>query len=213
MNETVDNFLINGCGRCTLYGTSDCKVNQWVKELKLLRDIVLESGLKEECKWGAPCYTYQGKNVVMVVALKGFCGVSFFKGALLEDPESLLSKPGPNSQAARVFKFTSFNQIVKHRDYIKLCVLEALEAERLGKRVKFDKKPETIPVELENILAQDVNLRVAFEAFTPGRQRGYILYFSQPKRSATRTARIIKSMGKILNGEGLHDQYTSKRKK
>ncbi|UJH67935.1 YdeI/OmpD-associated family protein [Allomuricauda sp. SCSIO 65647] len=212
MNKTVDNYLINGCGRCSLGGTPDCKVHRWTNELELLRTITRDCGLTEEAKWGVPCYTFQGKNIMLISAFKDHCSVSFFKGSLLRDTQGILVKPGPNSQAARLLKFTEIEKIKKLETDIKAYIYEAVEVEKAGLKVNFKKNPEPIPEELENRFEKDPVLKTAFEALTPGRQRGYILYFSAPKQSKTRNARIEKCIGKILNGEGLHDKYQSTRR-
>jgi uncharacterized protein YdeI (YjbR/CyaY-like superfamily) len=212
MNPKIDNYLTEGCGRCPLGGTPDCKVHQWTEELKKLRTIVLNCGLTEELKWGVPCYTLQNKNVVLVTAFKEFCALSFFKGSLLSDANRILEKPGENSQATRLIKFTSVQEIVELETVLKAYVLEAIEVEKAGLKVDFKKNPEPIPEELQQKLDEDPFFKTAFEALTPGRQRGYILHFSQPKQSKTRVARIEKCIPKILNGEGLHDQYKSMKK-
>lgn len=212
MNKTVDNYLLNGCGRCPLGATPDCKVHQWVQELECLRKMALESGLKEECKWGIPCYTFQNNNVLLISAFKNYCAISFFKGSLLSNTKGLLEKPGKNSQAARLMKFTSIAAIREAESDIKSCIYEAIEVEKAGLKVVFKKNPEPVPDELEAKLNEDPFLKSAFETLTPGRQRGYILYFSAPKQSKTRTQRIEKSIGKILNGEGLHDKYSRKNR-
>lgn len=212
MNKTVDNYLLEGCGRCPLGGTPDCKVHQWTSALQLLRRIVLDCGLTEESKWGVPCYTFQQKNVLMVSALKDQCSISFFKGSLLRDQKNLLVKPGPNSQAVRLFKFRHINEIEAIEKDIKTYILESIEVEKAGLKVPFIKNPEPIPEELDVKLEQDPALKTAFEALTPGRQRGYILYFSQPKQSKTRMARIEKCTPMILTGLGLHDKYKSMKK-
>lgn len=212
MNKSVDNYLIEGCGRCPLGGTPDCKVHQWTSELRLLRSIVLECGLTEESKWGAPCYTYQKKNVLMVSALKEYCCISFFKGSLLSDHKNLLVKPGPNSQAARLFKFRSLDEIERIESDIKAYIFESVEVEKAGLNVTFKKDPELVPEELELKFEEDPILRTAFEALTPGRKRGYILHFSQPKQSKTRIARIEKCVPMIMNGVGLNDKYKSMKR-
>ncbi len=212
MNKTVDNYLINGCGRCPLGRTPDCKVHQWTEELERLRTITRDCGLTEEAKWGVPCYTFQGKNIALISAFKDHCSISFFKGALLRDTKGLLVKSGPNSQAARLLKFTEIEKIKKLEADIKAYIYEAIEVEKAGLRVNFRKNPEPMPEELKNQFEKDPVLKTAFEALTPGRQRGYILYFSAPKQSKTRNARIEKCIGKILNGEGLHDKYRSPRR-
>ncbi len=153
--------------------------------------IVLETGLTEELKWGTPCYTYNKKNVLMVSALKDAATISFFKGTLLENPHNLLKKPGPNSQSARYMKFTSVDQVLEVEHFLK----------------------EYIPEELQSKLDEDPVFKNAFESLTPGRQRGYIIYFSQSKKPETRISRIEKSVPNILNGIGLHDKYTSAKRK
>lgn len=212
MNKTVESYLVKGCGRCPLGGTDECKVHRWVSELTFLRAIVQSCGLTEECKWGVPCYSFQSKNVLLISAFRDYCCLSFFKGSLLKDKEKLLVKPGENSQAARVFKFTNLDEIKKIETQIEAYINEAIELEKAGKKVKFKKNPEPIPEELEDRFRSDPILKSAFEALTPGRQRGYILFFSAPKKSKTRESRIKKSVGKILNGEGLHDKYRSYKK-
>jgi len=211
MNRTVENYLLEGCGRCPLGGTPDCKVHLWVPELELLRAIVLDCGLTEDCKWGVPCYTFQDNNVLLISAFKNHCAISFFKGSLLRDENGILEKPGKHSQATRLIKFTARKQIEEKEDYIRAFIFDAIEIEKAGLKVEFKKKPEPIPEELEQKFQDDPMLKDAFEALTPGRQRGYILFFSAPKQSKTRISRIEKCVGKILNGEGMHDKY--KRRK
>lgn len=213
MNTSVDNYFIEGCGRCPLGGTTDCKVHTWNKELTLLRKIVLDCGLKEDCKWGVPCYTFQDKNVLLISAFKAYCCISFFKGSLLSDPKQLLEKPGPNSQAVRLFKFKDIHEIQTIESVIKAYIFESVEVEKAGLEVAFNKNPEPIPEELERKFEEDPFLKTSFEALTPGRQRGYILYFSQPKQSKTRVSRIEKCTSMILSGLGLHDSYKKTKNK
>lgn len=212
MTTTVDQYLQEGCGRCPLGGTPDCKVHTWAPALEILREIILDCGLTEESKWGVPCYTFLGSNVLLLSAFKDYCCISFFKGALLSDEADLLVKPGPNSQAARLLKFTDVARIREIEDHIRAFIYDAVEVEKAGLKVVFEKNPEPIPEELEQKFAEDQVFKNAFEALTPGRQRGYILYFSAPKQAKTRIARIEKSVEKILNGEGLHDKYSGRRK-
>ncbi len=207
MDPKVDKYLIDGCMRCELGGTPDCKVLNWTTELEMLRAIVLDCGLKEEVKWGVPCYTHEGKNVVLLSALKDSANLSFLKGSLLKDQENLLEKPGKNAQAARYLKYTHPKDIEKTEKEIRELIKEAIEVEKAGLKVEFKKNPEPVPEELEAIFEEDPVLKSSFEALTPGRQRGYILFFSAPKQSKTRTARIERSKEKILRGEGLHDGY------
>ena len=212
MNPSVDNYLVDGCMRCKLGGTPECKVNDWQPELKALRRIVLECGLKEEVKWGVPCYTFQDSNIAMVSAFKEYCSLSFFKGVLLSDKDGFLEKQGENSQSARIIKFYNAQEILKNEAKIKALVFEAIELEKAGLKVEFKKNPEPIPEELQQKLDEDPVFKAAFEALTPGRQRGYIIHFSQSKQSNTRISRIEKCTPKILNGEGMHDKYKSMKK-
>ena len=207
MIDTVDNYLIDGCMRCDLGGTPDCKVHKWQEELKLLRSIVLDCGLNEEVKWGVPCYNHEGANVLIVSAFVDFCSINFFKGVLLEDPSNLLVKPGPNSQSGRLMKFTDAKYISEIEDILRSYIYEAIEIEKAGLKVEFKKNPEPIPEELEQKCEEDMVFKTAFESLTPGRQRGYILFFSAPKQSKTRVTRIEKSVENILNGLGMHDNY------
>lgn len=212
MTTDIDIYLAEGCGRCPLGGTPDCKVHTWTKELELLRAIALECGLAEEMKWGVPCYTFQGKNVALISAFKESATISFFKGSLMGDRENMLVAPGPNSQASRMMKFTEVAQITAKEAAIKAYFFEAIEVEKAGLKVVFQRNPEPIPEELQAKLDEDPFFRSAFEGLTPGRQRGYILHFSQPKQSKTRVSRIEKWTPRILNGEGMHDEYRSRRK-
>jgi len=206
MNPSVDNYLVAGCGRCPLGNTPQCKVNNWSEELTALRLIVLESGLAEELKWGVPCYTWKGTNVLIVSAFNDSCTISFFKGVLLGDVHKVLAKPGENTQSARVIRFTDVRQIVEMENIIKEYIQEAIELEEQGAQVNFKKNPEPVPKELQNRFDDDPILESSFYALTPGRQRGYILYFSQPKQPKTRLSRIEKFTPKILNGIGIHDR-------
>lgn len=206
MNPKVDTYLSEGCGRCPLGGTPDCKVHNWENELKQLRRIVLESGLTEELKWSIPCYTYKNNNIAVVSAFKEYCALSFFKGALLQDTDNLLDKPGENTQSARLIKFTNVREIVEMEATLKAYIYEAIEVEKAGLEVTFKKNPEPIPEEFQQALEENPVLKAAFEALTPGRQRGYILHFSQPKNFNTRKSRIEKCTLKILNGKGLNER-------
>ena len=207
MTTDVETYFSEGCGRCSLGGTPQCKVHTWQQELIVLRRIVLECGLDEECKWGVPCYTFQGKNILMVSALKDSCILSFFKGSLLHDEHGMLSFAGENSQVAKMFRFTRAEDILMLEELIKTYIFEAVEVEKAGLKVPQSAAPE-LPDELLQKFEEMPAFQVAFEALTPGRQRGYLLYFSQPKQAQTRESRIEKCVPKILNGEGLHDKYS-----
>lgn len=207
MPETVDQYLSDGCGRCALGGTPQCKVHSWPKALQELRRIANACGLTEEIKWGVPCYTLDGKNILNIAAFKEYAALSFFKGALLKDPRNILEKPGENSQAGRLLKFTDPRQVADLEKDLKAYIFEAIEVEKQGLKVDFKAKNELeYPEELIQKFGEAPELQEAFEALTPGRQRGYILHFSQPKQSATRTSRIEKCVEKILAGKGFHDR-------
>jgi uncharacterized protein YdeI (YjbR/CyaY-like superfamily) len=212
MQTTVEGYLTEGCARCPLGGTPGCKVHAWSTELHALRGILSKSGLIETAKWGVPCYTLNGKNVLLLSAFKNHCAISFFKGALLKDDAGLLSTPGPNSQASRLLKFTSPDAVEALREATLDFIQQAIAIENAGLQIEFQKSPEPWPEELQEWLEQDPVLKDAFEALTPGRQRGYVLYFSAPKQSKTRISRIEKCVDKIMNGEGLHDAYQKKGK-
>lgn len=206
LNPKVDAFLQDGCGRCSLHATPQCKVNAWRSELKLLRKLMIGCKLTEDRKWGFPCYTVDGKNIVMLAAWKDNCSISFFKGSLMKDPQKMLVKPGENSQAARLLRFRSTDEIKRQSPLIKMYVQEAIDLEKLGAKVDFKAKSELkLPEELEQKFTELPAFRDAFEALTPGRQRGYVLHFSGAKQSQTRTARIEKCMPLIFEGRGLHD--------
>jgi uncharacterized protein YdeI (YjbR/CyaY-like superfamily) len=207
-NPQVDDFFARGCGRCALFETPQCRVHQWQEEMQTLRDILLDAGLTEDRKWGNPCYTFNGKNVVMMGALKEFCSIGFFKGSLLTDPKQLLIAAGENTQAARQLRFTETKSITKLQKQITAFVHEAIQLEQAGKKVAFKAVSEfPIPDELKQTFENDPELKNAFFALTPGRQRGYLLHFGQPKQSATRISRIEKCRPQILRGEGIHDAY------
>jgi uncharacterized protein YdeI (YjbR/CyaY-like superfamily) len=206
MTTSVETYLLDGCGRCAFGGTPQCKVNSWREEMKLLRRIILDCELTEESKWGVPCYTYKGNNVLIMSAFKEYCSISFFKSALLQDSDKLLVKPGENSQAARLFKFTTVKEIIAIEATLKAYIYEAIEVERAGLQVDFKKELEPIPNELQKKLDENAELKSAFERLTPGKRRGYILHISQSKQSKTREARIEKCIPKILEGKGFHDR-------
>jgi len=206
MNLSVERYFIDGCGRCALGGTPQCKVNRWKDELQHLRLLLLESGLNEESKWGVPCYTFQNNNVLVLAAFKEYCSISFFKGALLKDSKGILAKPGENTQASRLIRFTHVNEIVKMEKVLKLYIREAIDIEKAGLKVPTKKVSEfNFPDEFEKKLAELPNLKKAFFALTPGRQKAYLLYFSSAKQSATREARIAKYIPQILSGKGISD--------
>jgi len=209
MNRTTKDaslYFAEGCGRCPLKATPQCKVHAWASELKYLRGILSKTELVEELKWGVPCYTYNGKNVAIIAAFKEYCSISFFKGVLLPDPDRILVKPGENTQASRLVRFTSFDQIVDLEPSIHKLIGHAIDVERKGLQVARDAKQELVyPEELVTAFQSVKGLRNAFEKLTPGRQRAYVLFFTAPKQSKTRASRIEKCVSQIFAGKGLHD--------
>ena len=193
MNPKVDGYLR--------------KTKKWQEEFETLRLICLDCGLTEELKWGHPCYTFQKNNIVLIHGFKEYCALLFFKGALLKDAKGILIQQTKNVQAARQVRFTNVREIVKMEPILKAYIRQAIEVEKAGLKVSYKKPSDfTIPEEFQNKLNKIPALKTAFDALTPGRQRGYILYFSAPKQSKTRESRVEKCMQQILNGKGLNDR-------
>lgn len=192
MNPKVDLFLD--------------KAKKWQDEMKMLRSIVLSCGLKEDYKWMHPCYTDHERNIVLIHGFKEYCALLFFKGVLLKDKKGILIQQTENVQDRRQIRFTSLAEIVKLQTTIKEYIREAMEVEKAGLKVEFKKTAEfNIPEEFQKSLAKNKRLKKAFEGLTPGRQRGYLLYFSSAKQTKTREDRIKKYLPKILKGKGLDD--------
>jgi len=182
------------------------KAKKWKQESKTLRTIVLGCGLTEELKWGKPCYTFQNSNIVLIHGFKDYCALLFFKGALLKDPKSILIQQTANVQAARQIRFTNVREIVKMEPILKTYIKEAIAVKKAGLEVTYKKASEfTIPEEFQSKLDEIPAVKTAFDALTPGRQRGYILYFSAAKQSKTRVSRVEKCMQAILKGKGLNE--------
>ncbi len=182
------------------------KMQKWQKELEKLRIIVLDCNLTEELKWGAPCYTFQKSNIVLIHVFKEYCAILFFKGALLNDNKGVLVQQTENTQATRQIRFTNVREIKEREAIIKDYINKAIEIEKSGLKVELKKPSEfKISEEFQNKLDENSALKTAFYALTPGRQRAYLLYFSAPKQSITRKARVEKYMQQITNGKGLND--------
>jgi len=182
------------------------KNEKWQKEIKKLRTIALGCGLTEELKWGCPCYTFEDRNIVLIHVFKEYCAFLFFKGALLNDANGILIQQTENVQSARQVRFTTLRQIAEMEPVLRAYIYEAIEVERAGLKVKLKRTAEfKIPEEFQKRLAKSAALKTAFDALTPGRQRGYIYYFSQPKQPKTRAARVEKYVKQILKGKGLDD--------
>jgi len=192
MNPKVDEYLRNA--------------KKWKKELVALRKILLDCLLVEELKWGNPCYMYGKSNLILLGEFKESCVLSFIKGALLSDEKGILSKPGENSQSARVIKFTNVKEIIKLESVLKAYIFETIEIEKAGLKVDTSANKELVfPEELQNKFKKDKVFKKAFEALTPGRQRAYNMFFTEAKQSATRDARIEKYTQRILSGKGMND--------
>lgn len=191
-NPKVDEFL--------------SKAGKWQEEFRKLRMIILDCGLTEELKWGQPCYTFEENNIVLIHGFKEYCAILFIKGALLKDADGILIRQTENVQAGRQIRFTNTQEIASMEAIVKAYIYEAIEIEKAGLKVELKKNTDfIIPEELQNKFAENPALKTAFEALTPGRQRAYIFYFSEPKQAKTREARVEKFMQQILDGKGLND--------
>jgi uncharacterized protein YdeI (YjbR/CyaY-like superfamily) len=199
MNPKVDTYLH--------------KAKKWQEEMEQLRNMMLDCELEEEFKWYHPCYTFGEQNIVLIHSFKEYCALLFFKGALLQDEEGILIQQTKNVQSARQMRFTSLKEIIQLKKTIKAYVYEAIEVEKAGLKVTLKKTKEyEVPEELEKAFKKSAALKKAFYALTPGRQRAYLLYFSQAKQSKTREDRIKKSTPMILKGKGLNDDYVKGKK-
>jgi len=192
MNPKVDAFLLNS--------------KKWREELTILRSIVMDSGLGEELKWGAPCYVHDQANVIIIQGFKDYFALMFFKGALMKDPQDLLRKPGENTQSGRQIRMTSMDEMLGQEEVLRAYIQDAIAVEKAGIKVVVKKTEEyPIPSELEESFATNRDFQHAFYGLTPGRQRAYLLHFSEAKQSATRKARIEKYAPRILKGKGILD--------
>ncbi|TAN13778.1 MAG: hypothetical protein EPN37_12985 [Chitinophagaceae bacterium] len=193
MNAKVDKFLAGQ--------------NRWKNEITLLRNIILEiNELNEDYKWMHPCYTWQNKNVVVIQGFKEYCALMFFKGVLMKDPKGILIQMTENVQASRQIRFTDMDQIKKGKSVIKAYIREAIEVEKSGEKVPLKKTSDfPVPEEFQKLLRENSKMKKAFASLTPGRQRGYLYFFSQAKQSKTRESRIENCIPKILAGKGLDD--------
>lgn len=183
------------------------KASKWNEEMARLRSIVLECGLKEELKWGQPCYTSEDKNILIIHGFKNYCALLFFKGALMPDPKHILIQQTENVQLGRQIRFTSLQEINSLEPDLKVYIDEAVKVEKSGKKIKLKETADyEMCSELSEKLEADGDFRVAFEKLTPGRQRAYIFYISSAKKADTRKSRIEKYYSKILLGKGMNDE-------
>ncbi|URM37456.1 YdeI/OmpD-associated family protein [Flavobacterium anhuiense] len=182
------------------------KAEKWKAEIEEMRKIVLDCHLSEELKWGSPCYTFEKANIVLIHYFKEYCAFLFFKGALMKDPDNILIQQSDNVQAARQIRFTNVEDILAKKEILKKYIFEAAEIEKSGQKVELKKVSDfEIAEELQNKFDSDANFKKAFYTLTLGRQRAYLLHFSQPKQSKTREARVEKNISRILEGKGLND--------
>lgn len=192
MNATIDLYLNNA--------------KNWRPEITLLREILLECKLEEALKWGKPCYSYNNSNIIIIQPFKDHCDLGFFNGALLKDTKRILTKAGEHTQAGRQIPFTDIKEIIDLRDVIKSYIKEAILIAESGLKIEKEKKAESIIVkELQDIFKKNTTLKKAFETLTPGKQRGYLIYFSAAKQSETRITRINNNTVKIISGKGIND--------
>jgi uncharacterized protein YdeI (YjbR/CyaY-like superfamily) len=204
--ESVDAYLRDGCGRCDHYRTPQCKVHLWTPILVGLRTLLRAAGLVEEMKWGSPCYTLDGKNVAMIVALKERSALQFFKGSGLVDPAGLLTSPGPNSQYGRLLEFRSLAEFEALREDAIGFLRQAIELERSGVKIAPAPTAEAMPEELAARLEADPALAQAYEALTPGRRRSHVIHISGAKQSETRARRVDRCVPDILAGRGFNER-------
>lgn len=203
--EAINNFLQVGCGRCEYVGTPKCKVLIWNSEVIELRNILKTTELVEEYKWSVPCYTINGKNVVILSALKNSATLNFFKGELIEDKYHKLVSPGPNSQSGKYLKFKNITEILDNKEIILYYIHSAIEIEKSGRSVDYKAKNELVyPEELLDIFSKNEELKAKFEELTPGKKRAYILHFTAPKQSKTKIGRIEKQIPNILKGNAFN---------
>jgi uncharacterized protein YdeI (YjbR/CyaY-like superfamily) len=204
--DSVDSYLRDGCGRCEHYRTPACKVHLWTKPLVALRSLVRATGLTEEMKWGSPCYTLGGKNVVMLGAFNHHCALLFFKGAVLTDDDGLLESPGPHSRFGRYLKVRTLEEFEVRRPVAERLLKQAIALEQAGTKVVPEGGPEPMPEELARRLEADEALRAAFEALTPGRRRSHVLHVSGAKQSETRARRVERCAEDIRAGRGFNER-------
>ncbi len=206
-NPAVNSYFIDGCGRCSKFATPACSVRKWDEILDHLRMMLQGTALKEELKWSHPCYTYSGKNVLLIGAFKDYASLNFVKGALVPDPHNLLTLPSENSQSSKQLRFVDLAFLIDNEQAILELINQAVEVEKAGKKVAYKSVDEyEMTEELTRVFQEDPQFEQAFKALTPGRQKGYLLFFAQAKQSKTRLDRIEKYYEHILAGKGMMDR-------
>jgi uncharacterized protein YdeI (YjbR/CyaY-like superfamily) len=202
MITKIEDFFAKGCGRCERFATADCSAHVWNAGLRALRSLCLDAGLQETVKWGHPCYVHAGRNVALIGALRGEFRLNFFQAALLKDPHGVLEKQGPNTQHADSIRFTKNAVPAATARIVTAYLREAMGYAEAGTKAAKTTAPLELPVELTAALAADLELAQAWDALTPGRQRGYVINLNGAKQAATRTMRIAKFRANILAGKG-----------
>ena len=180
--------------------------SRWAEPLSLLRELVLFAGLSEELKWGKPTYLRNGENSIILFSFKDSCAIGFMKGALLKDEKQILVAPGEHSQAMRMAKFTTAAEVRAQAETLRLYIAKAIAIEDAGLEINFQPMQADMPEEFQQVLDDSPDIRQAFYALTPGRQRAYLLHFAEAKQSKTRSARIEKYIPRILAGKGMLDR-------
>lgn len=206
MIKDPNQFFSEGCGRCSKFQTPECKVHRWSAELAAFRTLALQSGLREEAKWGQPCYTLNGKNVCLIFAFNDRCGLSFFKGSALPDPDGLLEPTGPNGGVGRVATTTEVGWIAEHEEALRTLIAEAIAVEERGVKLEKPQHKEQVPEALEAELAADLRVREAWEKLTPGRRRSHLIHIDGAKQEATKKARAQRALSQILAGKGHNER-------
>ena len=202
MITDIEDYFTKGCGRCERFGTPDCSTRLWADGLTGLRRICLESGLVETVKWGHPCYTHAGRNIVIIGAFRGAFRISFFNAALMKDPEGILEQQGPNTRHRDMIRFVDTSQVADMEPVIRSYLREAMGYADAGIKPPKDESEVPLPDELVEALDSDPELAEAFHTMTPGRQKSYVINLNSTKTPATRTARIVKFREKIIAGKG-----------
>ncbi len=202
MITDIEDYFLKGCGRCERFATPECSTRLWAEGLADLRRICLDMGLEETLKWGHPCYLHAGRNIAIVGAFLGDFRLSFFNAALMQNPDGVLEKQGPNTRQADTVRFTHVAQVASREQIIRSCLREAMSYAEEDRKPPRDNTEPVLPRELKEALNADPALAGAFQALTPGRQKSYVININGAKKSETRVARIKKFREKILAGKG-----------
>ncbi len=206
MITAVDDYFAQGCGRCERFATSDCSTRHWAEGLQALRALCLGEGLQEVAKWGHPCYRHAGRNVAILGAFRQDFRLSFFHAALLSNAAGLLERQGPATQHADALRFTRASQVAERADAVRACLREAMDHAEAGRLPPKEATALVLPEELAEALAADAEWRAAFDALTPGRQRGYVLRINAAKKPETRVARVLGFRERMLAGKGVQER-------